>query len=258
MAAFNVSGKSAPLTFEEEIEIPADRDSWLVARVQDKVGKWCLTSPVYFEGEETGKKKGEVGTVLFQISNASRFADLGPDFFGHAIATVREPERIASVTILRDEADFTRFVPSEGNRIPADGKIPTTGMWGHYSPGWIWFPDPGNPHHFQADFEVRESGWYRVVVETDGGRFLRSSAMHFDAANPLSHSLSAGSLFGPRTELVLWGYGADIERKRLHPTLNPGSWWYPKEVYWQMKTRFGDTDSTIGWPREQPVERFRD
>jgi len=37
-----------------------------------------------------------------------------------------------------------------------------------------------------------------------------------------------------------------------------GEWWYPKNTYWRLKTQFEDQEKTLGWPTEQPVERFRE
>ncbi|MEO0416285.1 MAG: CehA/McbA family metallohydrolase, partial [Verrucomicrobiota bacterium] len=62
--ALNVRGKSGPLKFSEVIrDVPQDRDSWLVARVQDKKGKWCLTSPIYIDIDTAEPKPA--ATVLF-------------------------------------------------------------------------------------------------------------------------------------------------------------------------------------------------
>lgn len=256
VAAFNVSGKQGPLELEKEIEIPTDRDSWLVARTQDKQGKWCLTGAIYFTPETPVPKKA-ASTVLFQIANITRFADLSRDYFAHIIATVRKPESIASVEIRNGDTIVKTYLPKDGDNLPTDGKIPTTGIFGNYTNGHIWHSSPKAPWHFQADLPVTESGWYQVHIHTTENRVIKSSEIHYDASNPLSQSISAATLSGPDTELTLWGYGTDIEIEKLHPKLNKGSWWYPGNQFWRIKTNFGGNESTLGWPTKQPVERFR-
>lgn len=86
---------------------------------------------------------------------------------------------------------------------------------------------------------------------------LRSSEVYFDAENPLSHTLSAARMHGPDTELELWGYGADVEHEKIRPPLVKGSWWYPRDIYWRVQGAFGGNEFGMGWPPEQPVERFR-
>ncbi len=257
VAAFNAEKRSGALTFEQQISIPADRDSWLVARTQDVNGKWCLTSPIYIAAKEK-QAPPAASSVLFQICNATRFATLSRDYFAHILTTVRAPETLKSVSLYRDGERVRSFSPGDGDRMPSDGKIPTSGMWGDYEEGWIWHTAGDAGHHFQGDIPIVEAGWYRVVIETDSGRQIRSSEVHFDASIPRSQSLSVAKLQGLDTELNLWGYGEDIELEKLHPKLNPGSWWYPKEIYWRVQTKFGDSDNTLGWPVEQPVERFRE
>lgn len=259
VAAFNVNGKPGPVTFEQSISIPPHRDSWLLARVQDQAGKWCLTSPVYLPAvkSEATKPADEPAAILFEISNATRFADLSRDFFAHLIVTVRQPEQLRVVELRRDGKVLQRFTPADGNQMPPDDKIPVTGIFGDYAPGSIWHPAPESAWHFQADIPVTQTGWYRIHAQTESGRELTSTEIRFDAENPLSQAISAARLIGPDTELTLWGYGADVEVEKLDGRLVKGSWWYPKDIFWRIRAQFGERDTTLGWPKEQPVERFR-
>ncbi len=253
--AWDVREQLGSLKFEGTLEIPADRDCWVNARVQDVNGKWCLTSPVFFEGRKKAAKD-PAAAILFEISNATRFADLSRNFFAHVIATVRAPEKIKEVELLRDGEVWKSYESKAGNQLPSDGKIPVTGMWDNYSDGHIWHPAPETPQHFQGDAQVLETGWYSVRVRTNK-RTLRSDAVRFEKENPLSHSLSAAKLLAHETELNLWGYGADVEHATIRPPLVKGSWWYPKDIFWRTSGRFGERDFRLGWPTEQPVERFR-
>ena len=81
--------------------------------------------------------------------------------------------------------------------------------------------------------------------------------MYYDRTHPASHALSIANLTGPSTRLALWGYGEEVLIAALKPPYDQGEWWYPKNTYWRLKTQFDDQEKTLGWPTEQPVERFR-
>ena len=85
-------------------------------------------------------------------------------------------------------------VTAAGNRWH-EGRVPVSEAYGEYGEGWTWFPT-GKASHFQADWPVRETGWYSLRVSTTKGRTLVSDAMRFDADKPVSHELSIAHLRG--------------------------------------------------------------
>ncbi len=259
VAAFNVNGRQGPLDLRSQIELPQDKPSWLVARAEDQDGKWCVTSPIYFEPPQEQQAKEpppSAWAILFEINNASRFARLRPQYFAHLIVTVGAGDRLSQVELLRNGERLQVFRASEGDHLSED-RIPVTQMEGEYAEGWIWFPDHKTPRHFQADVPITLSGWYSVVATTAEGKTIQSDAMLYEAANPASHALSIAHVSGPETKLALWGYGEDAPVADLAASPENGQWWYPRNTYWRLQTEFGDQDSDRGWPKEQPVTRFR-
>src|SRR5690606_8253914 len=86
-----------------------EETGWLVARAEDERGHWAMTSPIYIESAGDGEdgseassplapsRRARASAVVFEISNASRFAALTTDFFAHAIVTVAPPRAISSM-----------------------------------------------------------------------------------------------------------------------------------------------------------------
>ncbi len=259
VAAFNVQGQKGTLLLQHEILTPRDRPSWLVARAEDKHGKWCLTSPVFFSPGDRGQRRPQqdASAILLEISNATRFVELRPQFFAHVIVTVGRHETLKRIELLRGNETLHAFRPEDGDQI-ADDQTPVTSMPGPYAPGWVWYPRGEHPFHFQADWPIAASGWYTVAATTETGRKVVSDAVLFEASNPASHSLSTANLANPFMEFSLWGYGEEVPLAELRPPFDQGEWWYPRNVYWRVRTRFGDQQTVLGWPSQQPVERFRD
>ena len=260
VAAFDIRGKKGTLKIDSQVHVPQDRRSWLVARAEDEDGKWCLTSPVFFSpnGSKTIEKaQANASAVLLEISNATRFVELRPQFFAHIIVTVAQDQRLASVALVRDLQPLQTFRPEDGDP-PRNEQVAVTSMHGPYTPGWIWHPSGDRACHFQADWPIAASGWYRVEATTTSGQTVVSDSVLFEATNPLSHSLSIANLSNLNTDFALWGYGEEVPLDQLQPPYNQGEWWYPGSVYWRVSARFGKHRVTLGWPNKQPVERFRD
>ena len=259
VAAFKVQGQKGALELSREIALPRDRPSWLVARAQDQAGKWCLTSPIYFQPRQAGKElpvTEPASAILLEINNTIRFVQLRPQFFAHLLVTLRPGDPPVQIEWLRNGETLRAFRPSDGDHIDR-GRLPVTGIEGEYSEGWVWYPSGETPLHFQADLPVERSGWYSVRVTTRRGTTVVSDQMYYDGTNPASHALSIANLRGPSTRLALWGYGEEVLIAALKPPYDQGEWWYPKNTYWRLKTQFDDQEKTLGWPTEQPVERFR-
>ena len=173
------------------------------------------------------------------------------------IVTVGRHERLKRVELIRGGERLHAFRPEDGDQS-ADGRVAVTSMDGDYAPGWVWYPGGEGSFHFQADWPIAASGWYSVAAITETGRKIVSDQVLFEASNPASHSLSIANLANPLMEFSLWGYGEEVPLAELQPPFDQGEWWYPKSVYWRVQTQFGDQRSQVGWPNEQPVERFRD
>ncbi len=260
VAAFNVRGKKGTFEAESRVHVPQNRRSWLVARAEDEDGKWCLTSPVFFSPNShspTTLAQDNASAVLLEISNATRFVELRPQFFAHVIVTVAQDQRLASVALIRDLQPLQVFRPADG-APPRNEQLAVTSMHGPYVPGWIWHPSGDRAYHFQADWPIAASGWYRVEATTTSGQKIVSDSVLFEATNPASHSLSIANLSNLNTDFSLWGYGEDVALDQLQPPFDQGEWWYPGSVYWRVSARFGEHRVTMGWPNKQPVERFRD
>jgi len=248
VAAFKVQHRKGPLELSREIALPRDRPSWLVARDQDQAGKWCLTSPIYFEPQSVGKggpAKGPASAILLEINNTIRFVQLRPQFFAHLLVTLRPGDPPAQIEWLRNGETARVFRPSDGDQIDS-GRLPVTGTEGEYSEGWVWYPSGEEPQHFQADLPVERSGWYSVRVTTRRGTTVVSDQMYYDRTHPASHALSIANLRGPSTRLALWGYGEEVPIALLEPPYDQGEWWYPKNTYWRLKTQFDDQEKTLG------------
>ena len=256
--AFNVNGRSGKLAFADNIDIPTDRPSWLVARTENMDGKWCLTSPIYFtpNGMDRSVRRKSANAILFEISNASRFAQLRPDFFAHALVTVSPNDQLTEVTLIKDGKPLRLFRSSDGNQFHK-GKVPVNELHGEYGPGWAWHPNTESPSHFQCDWPITKSGWYAVQAKTKRGLTLSSDAMLFDATNPNSHATSIAHLRGMDTSFTLWGHGEDVELKALRHPFMQGGWWYPKNGSWRLVTKFVDRQESMGWPPKEDTSRFR-
>ena len=237
--------KSPALTYP----IHETERSWYVVRAEDVDGHWAVTSPVYFEPPEA-RPRPPASVLMLEISNASRFAGLQREFYAHLIATVSPDQRFTEVQLLKDGAPLHRFSPADGNHLPADGKIPVTGLKGDYAPGSIWH----EAVRLQADERLAAIGWYAVRVTTAGGRTLESDAVYFDAANPNSQELSVLNLAGGDTQFTLWGYGEDLPLTQIAAG---DHWWYPNKAFSRIRTIFAGTPHEYASGDRAALKLFR-
>ncbi|MCA9265997.1 MAG: CehA/McbA family metallohydrolase, partial [Planctomycetales bacterium] len=245
------------LALDHQVLVPAGPRSWLVARVEDEKGNWCLTSPIYLRRLPTDAEDPSLTwSAILEINNAIRFVRLRREFFAHMLVTVRPPVTIQTVELLRNGEPIQTLTPEKGDQIVAS-EMPVTGIDGEYQMGWVSYPGPQQAHHFQADLPVTASGWYAVRASLSQGQQLVSDACLFEASHPQSHALSIAHLSGRDTQLTLWGYGEEVAVSELLPPFERGEWWYPRNTYWRLQGQFGDQPFHFGWPPEQPVERFR-
>lgn len=239
--AFPVTGRKGGMVLTYPFSETAA--SWYLLRVEDERGNWAITSPVYF-APEAADTVPSGSAVLLEISNNTRMIELRRDFFAHLIVTVSREDRLAEVELLKDGKVVRQFTPGMGDSIT--GQTPVTGGKGEYSPGWLWHPAPARPAHFQADWSVKETGWYEVRATTAQGKTLRSDAIRFDAANPNSHELSVAHLSGPDFRLTRWGYGEEMPLEQIKIPFEGDHWWYPAKSFWRLTATFGQETRELG------------
>lgn len=258
--AFNLKGKEdqQELQFEGKITLDEDRPSWIVALVDDENGKWCLTSPIYLTPKGTQREdlRKDSASILFEISNHSRFAQLRKEYFAHILTTVANGDTIQQVDLLQDGKILKTFRPQDGNLLD-DEKIPTTQLFGSYGKGWIWHPTPKTPQHFQADWPITEKGWFAIQLTTQSGKVHKSDQLYIDPKAENSQATSIGQIFSNHTHFTLWGHGEDAPLKLVNPPYTQGDWWYSKSGSWRIITNFGDKINELGWPPERDETRFR-
>jgi hypothetical protein len=251
--AFDVQDRQGALILTRPIR---EREtSWYSLRAEDVEGHWAVTSPIYFESRQPAPRPA-ASALLLEISNISRYASLRREFYAHLLATVSPGQQLTEVQLLKDGAALQQFAPKNGNRL-ASGQIPVTGRSGDYAPGWIWFPEPGAANHFQADCLVAGSGWYSLCATTAGGKRLESDAVYFDAAGPNSRELSVVNLAGADTRLQLWGYGEGMPLAELQPPDHAGEWWYPRNAFWKLRTRFANEPHELSGGNQTASRLFR-
>jgi hypothetical protein len=255
LARLDVQGKRGQTVVQHQIEAGRSAREWFVLRAEDENGDWAITSPVYVTmGQDASPR--DASLVLLEICNAERFIKLRREFFAHLIVTVAPHQSIERVELLRDDEVLRSFDPSDGDSL-SGGKIPVTEINGPYEAGWIWHTDPQRPVHFQADWPVRESGWYRVRVTTSGDRVLQSDAMRFDADHPASRALSVANLRGPDTGLTLHGYGEEMPLAEITSPFEGDHWWYPRNTYWSLISTLHGERSEHGGGNRSAAELFR-
>jgi hypothetical protein len=247
-----VAGRRGHLTLEIPVPLPADLAGWCVARAESQGGEWAVTSPVYLRPASAPTPPPATFTLL-QISNATRYASLSPQFFAHLIATVRPPEEITVAELLHDGAVLRRFVPGEGDQRHED-RVAVTQPFGAYGPGWAWHRVNAGVVHFQADWPVTATGWYALRLHTTAGRRVESDAVRFDQAEPLSHQLGVAQASDGRSSLTWWAFGMEAPLADLP---EGDHWWYPQKTFWRMTTSFGGITAEIGGGDRAAAARFR-
>ncbi len=248
MQSFNVSGRSGEIVVEHEFTA-GETPAWFLLRAQDQRGNWAITSPVYIF--PTGAKlPANVSAVLLSIANHTRYVVLSREFFAHAIVTVRPPEALAEVRLMKDGKVVKTWKPADGDQW-ANGRVPVTDIFGTYSAGWAWHKEAATTCHFQADWPVTEDGWYGVVALTTNGREIRGESLRYDAANPKSRAISSARLAGPGTTLDWCGYGEEMDLIDIHEPFKGDHWWYPDNSAWRLKGVLeGQTRETGGGKQE--------
>ncbi|MCB2057839.1 MAG: hypothetical protein KDE30_07990, partial [Novosphingobium sp.] len=228
--------------------------AWYVLRAEDNDGNWGITSPIYFQAADPPAPRAATA-LLLEINNADRYTGLRKDYFAHIIATVSPEQRLQSVALLRKGGPVRVFEANEGDS-PLSDKAPVTTLRGDYAPGWRWHGHDG-PVHFQADWPVKESGWYRIEIVTTEGVRSRSHAMYFDAAHPNSHELSVAQVGNDTSKFVLWGYGEEMALDSVHIPFEGDHWWYPGNASWGVGATFDGVFKDISSGQGTLAERFR-
>lgn len=103
---------------------------------------------------------------MLEIGNHTHYTELRRGFFAHLLVPVSPEERLTEVRLVRKGQLVKRFTPEQGDNARPGGQTPVTGDTGEYLPGWVWYPDTKRATHFQADFPVKQTGWYQVEATT--------------------------------------------------------------------------------------------
>ncbi|MFI5378322.1 MAG: CehA/McbA family metallohydrolase [Tepidisphaerales bacterium] len=252
MHSFDVSGRSGEVVVEHEFTA-GDAPAWFILRAQDQRGNWAITSPVYIF-PAGAKLPASASAVLLSIANHTRYVVLSREFFAHAIVTVRPPEGLAEVRLMKDGKPLQTWKPADGDQW-ANGRVPVTEIFGAYAPGWAWHKETGATCHFQADWPVTEAGWYGVTALTSTGREIRGESLRYDPANPKSHAISSARLAGPDTTLEWCGYGEEMDLSGIRQPFAGDHWWYPNNSAWRIKGVFGGNPRETGGGRQEMLSR---
>ncbi len=239
---FAVAGQKGEVRLAHDLE-DDDAGGWYAFRVEDERGNWALTSPVYVEPSRP-QPRPAASALLLEISNHTRYVQLRRDFFAHLLVTVSPGDPLREVELLRDDEVVHVFLPTDGNRFSGD-QVPVTGAKGDYGPGWVWHREGGAVVHLQADWPVKESGWYLVRARTAAGRVLTSDALRYDAGSANSRALSVAQLQGGDTEFSLWGHGEEMPLAAIRTPFAGDHWWYPDRTFWRIRARFGERVETL-------------
>jgi len=120
----------------------------------------------------------------------------------------------------------------------------------------MWHLRDKRPVHLQADWPVKESGWYAVRVKSERQELV-SDAVHFDAEQPNSHALAIAELRGGDTALAWWGYGEEMPLANITLPFAGDHWWYPKQTYWRLRSAFGEKPQELGGGNKELAKKFR-
>lgn len=247
-----VAGKRGILTLETMVPVPTGLNGWCVARAETQNGDWAMTSPVYLRPVSSPVPPPATFTVI-QISNATRYASLSSQFFAHLICTVRQPEEITGVELLRDGEVVRRFTVAEGDQRHED-RVAVTQPFGTYGPGWAWHRAQGRAIHFQADWPITATGWYAVRFQTSDGRVIGSDAVRFDQDEPDSHQIGALRVEDGTSALRWWGFGKEAPLANLP---SGDHWWFPERTFWRMVSDFSGTRAELEGGDKATAARFR-
>jgi hypothetical protein len=224
-------------------------------RARDHKWNWAVTSPVYIDSGKPAAAK-PAAAALFEINNTARGMQLRKDFHAHAIVSVSKNDELTAVTITRDGKRWKSFDP--GSPMKQRIMTPVTRFGDDYGPGFMFVQEAGRAIHFQADWPVTETGWYALTATTRGGMTISADAVHFDATSPVSHALSSARVTGPKTDLILHGYGEEMPLADITLPFQGDHWWYPKNAYSMMIGTFNGHIYKEGpWGDEKEGRRFR-
>lgn len=227
---------------------------WYIARVEDITGKWAITSPIYFIDPLKGKQPFSA-SICLQIGNFTRFTSLSRSFYAHILLTISQGS-LRNVTLLKDGAIVKEFRTDAGNHIISD-RLPVTERDGDYTEGWVWHPSAKAPMHFQADYPVKESGWYYVRATLEDCTDLTSEAIYFDASCQKSQQISFAVLFNGKDSLRLRGCGEEMPLKDIREPFEGDHWWYPMRSYWEVEAHFAGHAHNLSKGYPPAIEKFR-
>lgn len=252
--AFDGKRQTGALEFEATIDLSKAPGDWFVAKAESDAGRWAVTSPIYLE--RNAEEKEEASGIVFGIGNYTRYVELRKDFFAHGAVTVRPPEGLSEVRLLRDGETIASFDPESGERI-VDGKTPVTGASGEYAKGWAWHREQGQPCHLQFDWPVADAGWYAVEATTTDGRKLSSEAIRFDVNEGNSFAIASARLDGPATSLVYRGYGEEMPLAEISLPFEGDHWWYGRSSWWSLKAKLHGATRDFSAGNSSAEKRFR-
>lgn len=233
-------------------DIEEGESAWYIARVEDERGNWAITSPIYFSKPNSQNPRASL--IAMEIGNFTRLCELRPQFYAHIIITT-SLGKLKRVLLMRDGEILREFSPEGGNFTPS-GKLPVMEMDGEYQEGWVWHPNPVRAFHFQADYPMDKSGWYKVIVETENGK-MSSDEIYFDGENPKSQQVSLLNLKSEKMELRLWGYGEEMAIRDIRIPFEGDHWWYPQNEFWEIEALFEGHRYLYSGGYEKAREKFK-
>ncbi|MHB9049326.1 MAG: CehA/McbA family metallohydrolase [Pirellulales bacterium] len=253
---FEVAGRTGKVVLTAPLALEGSDAEWYAFRAEDARDHWVVTSPVYVDSPRANSRR-PASLALLEISNAERFIKLRREFFAHLVVTVSPEDALGRVELIKDGKAIQTFTPDMGDQLDG-GRIPVTGAEGPYAAGWIWYPNRQRPAHLQADWPVRESGWYSIRAVTASGREIRSDTAQFRADNPKSHALSLANLQGAGTRWTMHGYGEEMPLAEIREPFEGDHWWYPANTYWRVATLLdGEAAELEGGANRKAGEFFR-
>ncbi len=230
-------GRHSEYEFDFKLPTKIVGTPWLTLRAENEQGDWALTSPIYFDAKQVEPVKNTWGALL-QISNATRFIQLRKQFYSHLLVSVRDPEGLESVTLLKDGVKIKEFSSSEKKERTNNSSLPSTTLRGDYQPDWVWGPQANSTRLLQADWPVDQTGWYSLQLKTKMGSTYRTDSIFFDSKHPNSRAISLAQLGSNAHQLRWWGYGEEMPLNKIELPFKGDHWWYPKNTAFYMEGEF--------------------
>lgn len=236
-----------------DFQIEERENACYIARGEDMKGNWAISSPIYISKPNYQRPKASL--MAMEIGNFTRMAELRKDFFIHLIITTSHG-KLRKVFLLRNGDVIKEFSSEEGDYFPS-GRIPVTQPDGEYDEGWIWYPNPSSAVHFQADYPLKEGGWYGVRFETEEGEETRSAEIYFAIDNPNSQQISLLQMDSEKTKLLLRGYGEEMPLEEIKLPFEGDHWWYPQKEFWEVEAIYDGIPHSYKGGYEQAREKFK-